>query len=98
MEQILINKHMSMLGLKAYDMVTGMKGAITSIKFDLYGCIQVAIDPPVKKGNEENKGRYWYDVSRVKITGKKPVMKRPNYRYGRQAQGKQGCATGIKSF
>jgi hypothetical protein len=84
-----INKHIKLLGLKAEDKVTKTKGVISSICFDLYGCIQVTITPKSK----ENKlvQCYWYDISRLKILSKKPIIKRPNYEYGSQAEGKQGC-------
>lgn len=32
-------KHIDLLGLKAEDKVTGFKGVITTLSFDLYGCV-----------------------------------------------------------
>lgn len=90
MEEILINKHMNLLGLEVQDKVTGMKGIVSSISFDLYGCIQATITPKVTKNNEKGVN-YWYDISRLNILKKKPVMERPNFKIGRQAEGKQGC-------
>ena len=84
-----IKKHISLLGLKVEDKVTNIKGIVTSISFDLYGCIQATISPIVE--NNENKTIYWYDISRLKILNKKPVMKRPNFEHGNQAEGKHGC-------
>lgn len=84
-------KHLDLLGLKGKDLVTGFSGVITSISYDLYGCIQVIITPQIDKDGKRDDGR-WYDVNRVKITGKKPVMKQPNFDYGRIAEGKKGPA------
>lgn len=34
----------------------------------------------------------WFDVSRLAIIGEDPVMDRPNFEFGLQAEGKQGAA------
>ena len=60
------------------------------MSFDLYGCVQALVIPSIKtKVAIESK---WFDVSRLVILKKKPVMEVPNYEYGHQAQGLQGCA------
>ena len=85
-----IKKHMNLLGLEAQDKVSGLKGIVTSVSFELYGCVQVIITPKAVK-NERKSGQ-WYDVSRLKILKKTPVMKRPNFDYGPVARGEQGCS------
>jgi len=85
----MIKKHIDLLGMKVEDKITKVKGIVASISFDLYGCIQVIIAPMAK--NNETRETYWYDISRLKILNKKPVMKRPNFNYGNQAEGKHGC-------
>lgn len=82
-------KHLNLLGLKAQDKVTGFKGVITSLCFDLYGCIQATLTPISKENKRLDS--HWYDISRLKLISKKPVMDRPNFDYGKQAEGKQGC-------
>jgi len=85
-----IKKYMNLLGLEAQDKVTKMKGIISSLSFDLYGCIQVTLTPLAK--NNDKGDSYWYDVNRIKVLGKKPVMKRPDYEgYTPQSKGEQGC-------
>lgn len=73
-----IDKYMELLGHRAEDKVTGMKGVITSLNFDLYGCIQVTLNPGMDK---EGKMRdsLWFDVARMKITSSKPVMDVPDF-------------------
>ena len=56
--------YLHMLGFPMRDKVTGFAGVATSISFDLYGCIQVAILPPVTENGEAREGR-WFDVARV---------------------------------
>ena len=74
--EIVVNGALANLGLKAKDKVTGVKGIVTSVSFDLYGCIQLLVQPEVnKEGKYVNS--YWLDENRVKITGKKPVMEQP---------------------
>ena len=45
-----IEKHLDLLGRKVEDKVTGIKGVVTSVSFDLYGCIQAVITTPAKDG------------------------------------------------
>ena len=84
-------KHLEMLGLKVQDHVTGFNGVVTSMSFDLYGCVQAVVTPPVDKSGETKNGQ-WFDVTRLKVLKNKPVMDRPNFSRGYIAQGKKGCA------
>lgn len=86
-----IRKHLSLLGLKAKDKVTGAKGVIDSIAFDLYGCVQASMNHGIDK-KEEHKGFTWYDIARVEAIDKKPVMDIPNFGLGKEAEGKKGPA------
>ena len=86
-----VKKHLGLLGLKVKDRVTGFSGVVESISFDLYGCVQCVIKPAIDEKGEVRDGR-WFDVSRLDIKSKKPVMDLPNFEYGLQAQGKQGAA------
>jgi hypothetical protein len=85
-----IHEHMKKLGLKVKDKVTGFEGVVTSISFDLYGCIQVVVTPPAEAGKQEDSR--WYDVTRLTILSDKPVMDLPNYEYGYVAEGRKGPA------
>lgn len=84
-------KHIDLLGLKATDVVTGYSGVATSLSFDLYGCIQIALTPPIDEKGEASNGR-WFDVTRLRIDDDTPVMERPDFSQGYIAQGKKGCA------
>ena len=86
-----IKKHIGLLGMKATDKVTGFKGVVESISFDLYGCIQVVICPPSGDLGKVQDSR-WFDISRIKITSKKAVMKVPNFDFGTVAEGGKGPA------
>jgi hypothetical protein len=88
---MLIKKHLYLLGYEVKDKVTGFTGVAESISFDLYGCIQAAIRPPMDKDGKIPDGR-WFDVSRLVVKSKKPVMDVPNFEWGRQAEGEQGPA------
>lgn len=86
-----IKKHLELLGKRVEDKVTGKRGVVSSIGFDLYGCVQAIINPGMgKDGKLEDS--LWFDVSRLKVLSKNPVMERPNYDFGPQAEGKQGAA------
>jgi len=86
-----MESHIELLGLKAEDKVTNFKGVITSISFDLYGCIQAIITPAVDdKG--ETKDSKWFDVTRLTITDPTPVMKQPNFKKGYISTGRKGAS------
>ena len=90
-----MEKHLELLGMKVTDKVTGEKGIVTSISFDLYGCVQAVIDPGLD-GEGKKKDSHWYDVARLKVTGKKPVMDVPDFTQHATPQtvsaGRQGAA------
>ena len=60
MNKIAIKEHLEMLGYRVRDKVTGYEGVVTTIGFDLYGCIQATINPGVGK---DGKSTAWGVVS-----------------------------------
>ncbi len=86
-----IKKHLEKLGYKGRDRVTGFKGVISTIGFDLYGCIQASLTPEVSQDGKAQDG-HWFDIARLEITSKKRVIDMPNFDYGKQAEGRQGAA------
>jgi hypothetical protein len=68
-----MKEYMDLLGLKATDVVTGFKGVVTSVCFDLYGCVQVALNPGAGEDGKLGDG-HWFDAKRIKVTSTKPVM------------------------
>lgn len=84
-----VQKHLELLGMQCKDRVTGLTGVITNIGFDLYGCVQAIVHPGLDK-DKKLQDTIWFDISRLEITGKKPVMDRPNFEYGYIAEGKKG--------
>lgn len=83
--------HIEKLGYKAKDKVTGFEGVITSVDFDLYGCIQYLIQPASKDGTDKSDAK-WFDPTRVTITSKKRVMEMPDFDMGYVAEGRKGPA------
>jgi hypothetical protein len=92
-----IKKHLELLGLKVEDKVTGYRGVVASISFDLYGCVQAIVNPGLGKDKKLADSNY-FDVNRLKVLSPKPVMDRPNFDFGPQAEGKQGAAEKPASF
>lgn len=86
-----MKKFFDLLGLVGMDRVTGIKGVIESLDFDLYGCVQVLINQGADESGKM-KEKYWMDVRRIKILDANPVMEQPNFEYEYQADVKQGAA------
>lgn len=91
-----IEQHISKLGTKARDKVTGSKGVVTSVTFDLYGCIQVILTPEAKEDGTLPDGR-WFDIGRIEPIHDDPisdarVMDVPDFNAGPIAEGKKGPA------
>jgi hypothetical protein len=86
-----IKKHLNLLGFKVKDKITGFTGIVTSVSFDLYGCIQAIVNPGMDKDGKQGDSHY-LDVNRLKIVSSKPVMDLPNFDFGSIAEGKKGQA------
>ena len=86
-----VEDHLKLLGMKVEDKVTGATGIVTSISYDLYGCIQAIVDPMV--GEDGKSGDvHWFDVFRLKVLSKKPVMETPDFQRGYPKEGRKGPA------
>jgi hypothetical protein len=60
--------------------VTGFKGIVECLSFDLYGCVQVTLRPEgIKKDDGHTKDAQWFDVSRLEVLSKQPVMDVPDF-------------------
>ncbi len=73
-------KHIELLGLSAKDKVTGFKGVIDSVTFDLHGCIQASLKPPIDEDGRIP-GAYWVDVTRLEVS-KERIIDPPNFAEG----------------
>jgi len=83
--------HLNLLGCRAKDRVTGLEGVLTSICFDLYGCIQASLHPGLDKDGK-SRDLAWYDVARIEVVGKETVMAVPDFVEGKIAEGLKGSA------
>lgn len=71
-------EHLDLLGKTGKDRVTGFVGVISSISFDLYGCVQVVLCPPLDKDGKMQDGR-WFDANRIEITNHERCMPVPQF-------------------
>lgn len=85
------NNHLSLLGCRVADSVTGYTGVVSSISYDLYGCIQAVVTPRMDEKGEIKNGN-WFDITRLKVLDPKPVMAIPNFSKGYVAEGRKGAA------
>ena len=82
-------EHVGLLGKTAKDKVTGFSGVVSSVSFDLYGCVQVVLSPPIDKEGKLVEGR-WFDINRIDIVNEQRVMPLPTF--PRTAQAVHGPA------
>ena len=73
-----MKNHIAWLGFKAKDRVTGYVGVVSSISFDLYGCVCAVLTPATDKDGKTGDG-HWFDVKRLQKLGSKPVMEAPDF-------------------
>lgn len=86
-----VHEHLNLLGHIVKDRVTGFEGVVTSVGFDLYGCIQAIVHPGLGADGKVGDS-CWFDINRLVVTSTKPVMKQPDFVKGPQANGDQGPA------
>jgi hypothetical protein len=72
----MVNEALELLGHRVKDRVTNFSGVVTSVCFDLYGCVQAALQAPVDEKGEAL-ACHWYDVSRLDKLGDERVMEPP---------------------
>ncbi len=68
---------MRLLGFRVKDRITGLQGVVTSVSFDLYGCVQALIAPGEKDGKLMES--WWLDEKRLEKIGDAPVMELPSF-------------------
>lgn len=73
-----INEHFRLFGLKVRDRVSGFKGVVTSVSFDLYGCVQAVVSPGVGENGKLEDAR-WFDMKRLEPVDSTPVMELPTF-------------------
>lgn len=73
-----IEDAIGMLGFEATSKVDGFKGVVTSVSFDLSGCLQLYVSPRADK-DMKLPGGIWIDINRLDITSKEPVMDQPEF-------------------
>ncbi len=84
-----VKKHLSCLGLKVTDKVSGIVGVVTSVTFDLYGCVQTLVHTGVDKEGKLRE-QVWFDIARLEVLSPIPVMAQPDFVSGPVAEGLKG--------
>lgn len=94
-----ISKHLDILGHRVTDRVSGYKGVVTSITFDLYGCVQGLVHPGITTDGKIGE-QCWFDITRLSVDGSTPVMERPSFDWSPEAVslGMKGPAEKPRSF
>jgi hypothetical protein len=72
----MIKQSIELLGHKAQDRVTGFTGVISSVSFDLYGCVMAIVTPPIDESGKPREG-HWFDIKRLLVS--ETVMAAPKF-------------------
>ena len=54
-----ITKHLEILGMEVEDRVTRFKGVVSTVSFDLYGCIQTVVCPGIDKNGQLQESKWF---------------------------------------
>jgi hypothetical protein len=71
-------KDLKLLGKKVRDKVTGFEGIVSSVGFDLYGCVQAVVTPVMAEKGKLEPGQ-WFDTKRLFVLDDSPVMTVPTF-------------------
>jgi hypothetical protein len=77
--RMIYEKSIDLLGCKVKDKISGRSGIVTSICFDLYGCIQAVFDTGKVGTDGKQITVGWIDVNRLEIKSQKRIMKLPDF-------------------
>jgi hypothetical protein len=86
-----VNQYFEILGFKVKDSVTGFIGVCDSVSFDLYGCVQCTVRPPMGKDGKLELAQ-WFDWHRLQKVSKAPVIELPNFAFDKAARNVSGPA------
>lgn len=96
-----MQQYLGILGHRVVDRVTGFKGVAVSVAFDLYGCIQVIVNPGLQSDGKLGDSN-WFDFNRLMVEREPAVMLAPDYGYTMSPQGMaesaHGCADRPKTM
>ena len=73
----MMQEHLKKLGFRVTDIVTGFSGVVTSVSFDLYGCVQCIVTPEAVEGKVGDS--CWFDDKRLQVMSEQPVMPVPTF-------------------
>lgn len=74
--KVSVQQHLELLGYRVRDKVTQFEGTVTSVSFDLYGCVQLIINPGLDKDGKPQESQ-WFDAKRIETTSNAPVIPVP---------------------
>ena len=81
-----VKRHIELLGMTVCDKVTGFTGVITSVSFDLYGCLQCIVTPRAGDDGKIENGS-WFDANRLQMLIAPRVMDLPPFDYSLNKKG-----------
>ena len=72
----MVRESIKYLGRSGKDRITGFSGVVESVSFDVYGCVQVILKPPVDKDGKLQDGG-WFDIARIEFDDRPATMRVP---------------------
>ena len=65
--KITVEERINTLGLEAKDMISGFTGVISTVGFDVNGCVQAYLSPKIEKDGKLRDGA-WFDFARLNLS------------------------------
>ena len=77
-----MDQYFKLFGCEVKDVVTGFTGIVTTISFDLYGCVQAIVTSQELNGDKDPdrpSKAFWFDMKRLSVLNSKSVMAVPTF-------------------
>lgn len=74
-----MKEHFKLLGFRVREVVSGHEGIVTSISFDLNGCVQGLVMAPRDKKTGKLGESFWFDTKRLEALDKKAIRPLPTF-------------------
>jgi hypothetical protein len=74
-----MKEHLSLLGHRVRDLITNFEGVVSSVSFDISGCIQAYVIAAMPNDKQELTKGGWFDTKRLLTLSEMPLADQPSF-------------------